>query len=154
MNGLLPPFPSFSSVWVVRFTCDLPSSFSCMFVFLQHSYFIAPDINGLPTIPESVSIHGKRKETEGAWRDPSLLETSLPLIILIRYTCHLLKWLHHSLVSVLSPVVLVLLMLNFRDCGQLEDSNWTHFVFMLVFKSSIKSSLYSKVQPVWTLINL
>uniref|UniRef100_A0A3Q0RHC0 DENN domain containing 1B n=1 Tax=Amphilophus citrinellus TaxID=61819 RepID=A0A3Q0RHC0_AMPCI len=41
---------------LVCLTCDLPSSFSCMFVFLQHSYFIAPDINGLPTIPESRNL--------------------------------------------------------------------------------------------------
>lgn len=54
-----------------------------MFVFSQHSYFIAPDINGLPTIPESVGIHGKRKEErqKERKRDPSLLETCLPLIV-------------------------------------------------------------------------
>lgn len=51
-----------------------------MFVFSQHSYFIAPDINGLPTIPESVSMRGKEKEEE-IKRNPCILGTSLPLIV-------------------------------------------------------------------------
>lgn len=51
--------------------------------FVQHSYFIAPDINGLPTIPESVSIRGKREEKRlrEMKRDPSLLQSCLPLIV-------------------------------------------------------------------------
>lgn len=50
--------------------------------FVQHSYFIAPDINGLPTIPESVSIHGEgdEKRPTEIKADPSLLEPCLPLI--------------------------------------------------------------------------
>jgi len=54
-----------------------------MFVFFQHSYFIAPDINGLPTIPESVSVHGeeKRKTLKEIKKNPSLMETSLTLIV-------------------------------------------------------------------------
>lgn len=52
-------------------------------VFVQHSYFIAPDINGLPTIPESVSIHEQI---------PSLPETSLPLIVFNHiHACHLFE---------------------------------------------------------------
>lgn len=51
--------------------------------FVQHSYFIAPDINGLPTIPESVSIHRERDEKRPTEikGDPTLLEPCLPLIV-------------------------------------------------------------------------
>lgn len=68
VNGLSPPplssprSPCECYASLVTFSL-LSLSLSCVFVLcVQHSYFIAPDINGLPTIPESVSIHGEKRE--------------------------------------------------------------------------------------------
>lgn len=84
VNGLPPPSTLHFLLceWYASLVTFSFLSPACL-CFLQHSYFIAPDINGLPTIPESVSIHGKREEKrrEEIKRDPPLLETCLPLIV-------------------------------------------------------------------------
>uniref|UniRef100_A0A3Q2D1Q6 UDENN domain-containing protein n=1 Tax=Cyprinodon variegatus TaxID=28743 RepID=A0A3Q2D1Q6_CYPVA len=56
LNTLADYLTKHQVITLLCLTCDLPFSLSCMFVFLQHSYFIAPDINGLPTIPESRNL--------------------------------------------------------------------------------------------------
>lgn len=78
-TAALHSLPPERCVSLVTFSFLFPA---CL-CFAQHSYFIAPDINGLPTIPESVSIHGERDEKRPTEikGDPSLLEPCLPLIV-------------------------------------------------------------------------
>lgn len=141
MNGLQPPSSphSLPCEWYASLVTFSLLSPECL-CFVQHSYFIAPDINGLPTIPESVSTHGKRKEgrQKEIKRDPSPLETCLPLIAF--------NQIHLSPFEIIasSPCF------SFISCGActfnvevqwspwvLEDSNCTHVLCWFVLKVSL-----------------
>lgn len=63
-------------------------SSSFLVCFLQHSYFIAPDINGLPTIPESVSMFNPVNNTEAPKIKPHLMYSMNVIALHIKSSAH------------------------------------------------------------------